>query len=338
MAAWDVSDVVELLKTFGLSREVLIFVFRHNIDGATMDESVELLVKDFQLDDEDLEYQIIDKWKDISRKSLSPAQVLVAEFAQVEAPIKNATVQSDEREEYTEGKGDPPPPVFTHLRTSAWSRSGKFSAPVEKDTSSTVGDAKIEYPDDEIETPPAAVFTHLRTSAWSRSVKFAPSEAESETATNTNNIPVHKDEPALEKDTFRGSPTNEPTAPLAETKPVDVTAVIAPALDPFHFVNQVLAGFHDLPSIATPVAEPVVVAPVESAVNTVKQEEKSEPGASNDNVEEEENIVTAEKTVVVAEADKEEEDDYNEENNSEINKVRIKSPFPKLINIHAMTN
>ena len=334
MTAWDVSDVVELLKTFGLSREVLIFVFRHNIDGATMDESVELLVKDFQLDDEDLENQIIDKWKDISSKALSPAQVLRAGSAQVEAPnnVTSAAPQStqpvDEKEENSADKVDPPPPVFTHLRTSAWSRSGKFSATAEKETTITVDDDKIEKSDGDIEpTPPPAVFTHLRSSAWSRSVKFAPSEAEPELV--TSNITVPKDEPSL-KDNMPIQPkeSNEVTIPA------EVAIVVTPPLDPFHFVNQVLSGLDDLPDVTTPIAEPATPS-AETVPSAVDQEDAQPPilppeiAAVTVNKVEIQIAVEREKGDQKAEQDNEEnvatndfeEEYYPEENTSEVNKV-----------------
>ena len=349
MAAWDVSDVVELLKTFGLSREVLIFVFRHNIDGATMDESVELLVKDFQLDDEDLEYQIIDKWKDISSNDLSPAQVLRAGPAQVEAPnnVTSAAPQStqpvDEKEENSADKVDPPPPVFTHLRTSAWSRSGKFSTTVGKETNIPVDGDKMEKPDEGIEpTPPPAVFTHLRTSAWSRSVKFAPSEAEPELT--PNNITVTKDEPALEED----KRPNKPNEPNEVNEPAEVANAVTPTLDPFHFVNQVLSGLDDLPDVTTPIAEPVIPPAEVVHIGTVEQEDaqplilpliitadttnKVELQVSfhrEEDVEKVEADPEQNNEENVATNDFEEEEDYPEENTSEINKVCICSSIPK---------
>eukprot|EP01032_Pedospumella_encystans_P012304 gene12304-14243_t len=339
MATWDVSDVVELLKTFGLSREVLIFVFRHNIDGATMDESVELLVKDFQLDDEDLEYQIINKWKDISSKALSPAQVLRAGSTQVEAPNKVAsappqsTIPVDEKEENSADKVDPPPPVFTHLRTSAWSRSGKFSTTAEKETNIT------EKSDEDIEpTPPPAVFTHLRTSAWSRSVKFAPSEPEPELV--AGNITVPNGEQAIEEDSFEDKQTNKPKEPNEATKPADVAIVVTAALDPFHFVNQVLSGLDDLPVVTSPIAEPAQTS-AETVPSTIEQEDVQSPilpqeiTADTTNKVEVQVAVQKKEDVGKAEADSEqnneenvatndfEEEDYPEENTSEVNKSPV---------------
>ena len=340
MTAWDVSDVVELLKTFGLSREVLIFVFRHNIDGATMDESVELLVKDFQLDDEDLEHQIIDKWKDISSKALSPAHVLRAGSAQVDAPNKvtSAAPQSTKPVDDNSAESvDPPPLVFTHLRTSAWSRSGKFSTTAEKETNITVDDDKIEKLDEDTEpTPPPAVFTHLRTSAWSRSVKFAPSEPEPELT--PNNITVPKDKPVLERGSFEDNRTNKPKESNEVTKPPEVADAVTPALDPFHFVNQVLSGLDDLPDVTTPIAEPATT-PAETVPSTVEQEDTQPPifpqeiTADASNKVEVQVSVQREEDVEKAEAGPEpnneekvatndfEEEDYPEEITSEVNKV-----------------
>lgn len=287
MTDWDVDDVVKLLKTFGLSRDVLIFVFRHNIDGATMDESVELLVKDFQLDDEDLEYQIIDKWKEVSSKGLSPAQVLRPEIAKASTPSA-ASQEGD----LGGNKIEPPSPaVFTHLRTTAWSRSGKISADVTSSTSSSLVEDNTEQSDGDQDPPPVAVFKHLQTSAWSRSVKVMKSDAEPAAlqsdihSLNATDVTPSKVEQLPERELVSDIPAQsiQPNETDKVAITAEVSSVATPSPSTFSFVDQVMAGFDDFPSVTPPTAEPVTVPaqePVEVSPVSMAPEPLSETGVT----------------------------------------------------------
>lgn len=326
MADWDVSDVVALLKTFGLSRDVLIFVFRHNIDGTTMDESVELLVKDFQLADEETERSIIDKWKDITSKGLTPAQVLrpaslaatvPSKLQQFPEPTrrlqsnpdiedrKEATMVTDDAAASANNKEvDSPPAVFTHLRTSAWSRSGKFSAPVvENDEidADIQGDSNAtenltENRDIEV-VPQPAVFTHLRTSAWSRSAKVLASEMEAVATQPETNIPsiafdalTKGNEPLFDEGGASDGKSREQDeivvpASAGVSAVVDSPPTAAPVprfSKAISFVDQVMAVYEELPNnVTTPIVEPAVVSAVLDEQQVV-EEKVSEPASSDE--------------------------------------------------------
>lgn len=76
MAQWDVGDVVDLLRLYRVPNSALNFVYRHNIDGESMDDGVELIVKDLKLNNLQAEEAIVAKWKEVSDSGLSPQEAL----------------------------------------------------------------------------------------------------------------------------------------------------------------------------------------------------------------------------------------------------------------------
>lgn len=72
MSFWDASDVVEWLRLQGVPSHGLAFAFRHGIDGETMDESVHLIVKDLQLNSQEVENTIIYKWRELADSGVEP--------------------------------------------------------------------------------------------------------------------------------------------------------------------------------------------------------------------------------------------------------------------------
>jgi len=198
MSNWDVSDVVQLLKTYGASRDTQIFVFRHNIDGATMDESVELLVKDFDLDDLDLESQIISRWKEISSKGLSPKDVL-------DRDASGKVIQS------------PSKPVgataVAALKTSHFPTTSPPKAEPMKPTLAVVASKPEEKPAEDSEPPSRAQFTHRKSAKWSRSGKFSPRalQIEEEPSNTEENATSQPEEAKQETATMKAvSPFHRP--------------------------------------------------------------------------------------------------------------------------------
>jgi hypothetical protein len=72
MSFWDVSDVVEWLRLQHVPNAGLLFSFRHGIDGETMDESVQLIVKDLQLPSVEEEELLVRNWRALSDSGLEP--------------------------------------------------------------------------------------------------------------------------------------------------------------------------------------------------------------------------------------------------------------------------
>jgi hypothetical protein len=72
MSFWDVSDVVEWLRLQHVPNPGLLFSFRHGIDGETMDESVQLIVKDLQLPSVEEEELLVRNWRALSDSGLEP--------------------------------------------------------------------------------------------------------------------------------------------------------------------------------------------------------------------------------------------------------------------------
>ena len=73
---WDVNDVVELLTLYEVPKHALNFIFRHSIDGMTMNESVVHIVKDLNINNSIVEGAIVAKLKQIIKADLMPSEVL----------------------------------------------------------------------------------------------------------------------------------------------------------------------------------------------------------------------------------------------------------------------
>ena len=79
------------------TRTGLIFAYCHGIDGETMDESVDLIVKDLSLPNTEAEIELIKNWRSLSESGLEPEAVLTTQTtgANVESKGKRETeVQS----------------------------------------------------------------------------------------------------------------------------------------------------------------------------------------------------------------------------------------------------
>lgn len=76
MSQWDVEDVVELLWFYRVPNYALNFAYRHSIDGDSMDEGVEHIVKDLKINHPHTEEAIVEKWREVSSSGLSPQEAL----------------------------------------------------------------------------------------------------------------------------------------------------------------------------------------------------------------------------------------------------------------------
>jgi hypothetical protein len=76
MSDWTTSEVVELLRLQGVPKHSLEFSFKHGIDGAVMDESVDFVVRDLRLASVADEERIVKKWREISLSEAKPQDAL----------------------------------------------------------------------------------------------------------------------------------------------------------------------------------------------------------------------------------------------------------------------
>ena len=90
MSDWSVNDIIEFIRLYNVPKHAISFILKHNIDGTTMDESVEFIVKDLQLTRIEDEETILHHWKDISNRNLSPADVIYGKIIdKMNSPVKN---------------------------------------------------------------------------------------------------------------------------------------------------------------------------------------------------------------------------------------------------------
>ena len=89
MSDWSVNDIIEFIRLYNVPKHAISFILKHNIDGTTMDESVEFIVKDLQLTRIEDEETILHHWKDISNRNLSPADVIYGKIIdKMNSPVK----------------------------------------------------------------------------------------------------------------------------------------------------------------------------------------------------------------------------------------------------------